>query len=122
MMLSIQKAIDKAKIEEAGEKVMRANRHKEINRMKDKLVNPKKYERSMIAHLMNHNTGRYDIKSSPQERALKKTESPRAAEIRENNAASAHGNRNLKRKTVKESPFGAGPNKSSHPKGYYDKN
>lgn len=69
-MSVINKALSKAK-KNPEERQRRANENREINRMRDKFENPKKYERSSIAHLLNENTGRYDIKSTPQERRLK---------------------------------------------------
>ena len=84
------------KAEHAGAIMIALERKRESDRMKDKYENPKKYKRDIIAHLFNKNTGRYDAKSSPQDRQLK--EKPKAS-----------------------SPFGEGPNKSKHPKGWYDR-
>lgn len=59
------------KAEHAGAIMKALEERREASRMKDKFENPKKYERSSIAHLLNENTGRYDIKSTPQQRRLK---------------------------------------------------
>lgn len=69
-MSKINKALMRAK-ESPADRERRASESREINRMRDKFENPKKYERSSIAHLLNENTGRYDIKSTPQQRRLK---------------------------------------------------